>query len=165
MTALCQQETLERNFFLSLRHLAVQRYGIGLCLTTAFIITEISPTKYFAMKAYFLLILMGLLPGSCDSETATCVSGQGDRVQGVEAEARFDERFNQLVLWRHVPGTIDGLETFIPCNPPAGLEAGSMVLFDGLVEKLPREKEPLTLVAGEEFFVVQLSMVDKDPGK
>lgn len=115
------------------------------------------------MKAYIPLTLIMLLLISCDSETATCVSGQGDEVKGVEVEVRFDQRFNQLVLWRHVPGTIDSFETFIPCNLLATLEAGSIVLFDGIVEGLPGEKEPLTLVAGEEFFAVRLIAIDKDP--
>jgi hypothetical protein len=115
------------------------------------------------MKTFISVILVVMLVSSCDSETPNCESGAGDKVQGIEAQIHFDDRFNQLVFSRHVPRTIDSFETFIPCNAPESLEAGSIVSFDGIVTKLPKEKEPFTVVGAEEFFVVRLTAIDKDP--
>jgi hypothetical protein len=112
------------------------------------------------MKAFISVILV--MVTSCDSETPSCESDGGDKVQGIEAKVHFDDRFNQLVFSRHVPGTIDSFETFIPCNAPESLEAGLIVSFDGIVTKLPREKEPFTVVGAEEFFVIRLTAIDKD---
>lgn len=113
-----------------------------------------------SMKTFISIALAMLFVTSCDSGPAICETGQGQKVQDMEAEVRFDQRFDKWVLWRHVPGTIDSFQTFIPCNLPDGFKAASQVLFDGLIGELPKDKEPSTQVGGEEFFVVQLTGIE-----
>ncbi len=98
--------------------------------------------------------LLSILIISCDKEV-NCNSGIGtSSVILGEGMVVSHPGFDQLVIRYHIPGTIDSFNTYVPCNLDGSFTEGVEIKFEGSVQKLDEKDEPLTQIAGEEFFVL-----------
>lgn len=111
------------------------------------------------MKHCFLTLLI-ITFISCDKEV-NCNSGIGESTI-ISSEGRIVNHlgFDQPVIRHHVPGTIDSFNTYLPCNLPDSLAIeGIQIQFEGRSQKLEEKKEPVTQIAGEEFFVLFITKI------
>lgn len=112
------------------------------------------------MKLFSVIVICLVVLVSCDQEGNLCSFSDGTNISRKEAILRFDSRFEKLVLFHHVPGSIDSFEVYIPCNLPEGIEPNTEVVFDGIFASLPNKEKPETVIAGEEFYMVKLLSVN-----
>ena len=113
-----------------------------------------------ATMRLFYLLLIATLMVSCDTPDNPCETGLGHRLTRTYGEARFDDRFDQIVIGLHKPGTIDSFKLYIPCNLPDSIQSGMKVIFDGIVAPIPDEFTPEIVKGGEEFFAIKLLSVN-----
>ena len=118
------------------------------------------------MRQLLLITIFAFLLTACGDDFSNNRCNYGEFVTTIEEEEGtlfFFEELNSFAIRYHIPGTIDSFYTGILCTDSGHDLDGKewvRVLFTGDFYDDKGKIQPSTIIGGEEFFFLQVSLVE-----
>lgn len=120
------------------------------------------------LKSVLIITILSLCYG-CNNSDQLCSNGTGNDEQISDSgKIVFHSGLGKLVISCYNPGTIDGFDTYVPCNLAesdsngVNITEGVIVYFSGNRQGLDRKSKPQQVVAGEELFKLFITDIRVD---